>query len=162
MRQSSTSTARSSRARRSNEFSSDFSAAAANWAGGSVDDVLLGIDRYYGLGTIAPSPRDRARLATVWEGIRAGINFRNISADDLAFVYENTFVTSEARAAFGTHSTPRQMAEHIVRRLELWRNPDRVRVYEPFTGAGVLLVAALRQLRGGAVPSWSSPGAGTQ
>lgn len=128
---------------------------AGNWASGSVDDVLRGIDLYYGLGTITPSQHDRARLETVWEGIRAGINFRNISADDLAFVYENTFVTSEARAAYGTHSTPRQMAEHIVRRLELWRNPDRVRVYEPFTGAGVLLVAALRQLRAALPLEWS-------
>lgn len=128
---------------------------AANWVGGSVDHVLRGIDLYYGLGTIAPSLRDRARLETVWAGICAGINFRNISADDLAFVYENTFVTSEARATFGTHSTPRQMAEHIVRRLELWRNPDRVRIYEPFTGAGVLLVAALRQLRAALPLDWS-------
>ena len=128
---------------------------AAKWADGSVDDVLRGIDLYYGLGTIAPSSRDRAQLETVWEGIRTGINFRNISADDLAFVYENTFVTSEARAAFGTHSTPRQMAEHIVRRLELWRNPNRVRVYEPFSGAGVLLVAALRQLRAALPLEWT-------
>ncbi len=128
---------------------------ATKWLGGSVDDVLRGIDLYYGLGKIAPSPRDRARLATVWEGICAGINFRNISADDLAFVYENTFVTSEARAEFGTHSTPRQMAEYIVRRLEFWRNPDRVRVYEPFTGAGVLLVAALRQLRAALPLEWN-------
>ena len=128
---------------------------AANWAGGSVDDVLRGIDLYYGLGSLTPSHHDRARLETVWEGIRAGINFRNISADDLAFVYENTFITSEARAAFGTHSTPRQMAEHIVRRLELWRDPDRVRVYEPFTGAGVLLVAALRQLRAALPVEWN-------
>jgi hypothetical protein len=128
---------------------------AENWAGGSIDDVLWGIDQYYGLGTITPSPRDRARLETVWEGIRGGINFRNISADDLAFVYENTFVTSEAREAYGTHSTPRQMAEHIVRRLELWRDPERVRVYEPFTGAGVLLVAALRQLRSALPLEWN-------
>jgi len=128
---------------------------AENWAGGGIDDVLRGIDQYYGLGTITPSPRDRARLETVWEGIRAGINFRNISADDLAFVYENTFVTSEAREAYGTHSTPRQMAEHIVRRLELWRDPGRVRVYEPFTGAGVLLVAALRQLRSALPLEWN-------
>jgi hypothetical protein len=128
---------------------------ATNWASGSVNDVLRGIDLYYGLGTIAPSPRDLERLDAVWKGIRAGINFRNISADDLAFVYENTFVTSEARAAYGTHSTPRQMAEHIVRRLELWRDPERVRIYEPFTGAGVLLVAALRQLRAALPLEWS-------
>lgn len=128
---------------------------AANWADGNVDNVLHGIDLYYGLGTIVPSPRDRALLETVWEGIRAGINFQNISADDLAFVYENTFVTSEARAEYSTHSTPRQMAEHIVRRLELWRNLERVRVYEPFAGAGVLLVAALRQLRAALPLEWN-------
>ena len=118
-------------------------------------EALRGIDCYYGLGTITPSPRDRASLETVWRGIRNGINFRNISADDLAFVYENTFVTSEARAELGTHCTPRQMAEHIVRRLELWRNPEQIRVYEPFTGAGVLLVAALRQLRTALPLEWT-------
>lgn len=126
-----------------------------SWATGSVDDVLRGIDLYYGLGTISPSSRDRLHLEEVWKGICQGINFRNISADDLALVYENTFVTSEARAELGTHSTPRQMAEHIVRRLEFWRCPDDVRIYEPFTGAGVLLVAALRQLRAALPLEWS-------
>ncbi|WP_331375624.1 N-6 DNA methylase [Sinorhizobium chiapasense] len=128
---------------------------AAAWTGGDVDDVLRGIDRYYGLGSLKPSPADRSRLQTVWQGIRSGINFRNISADDLAFVYENTFVTSEVRAQLGTHSTPRQMAEHVVRRLELWRDPVGTRVYEPFTGAGVLLVAALRQLSAALPLEWS-------
>ena len=128
---------------------------AASWADGSVDDVLRGIDRYYGLGTIKPSAGEHERLEAVWNGIRNGINFRNISADDLAFVYENTFVTSEARKQLGTHSTPRQMAEQIVRRLELWKNPECLRVYEPFTGAGVLLVAALRQLRAALPLEWS-------
>lgn len=128
---------------------------AENWADGSVKTVLQGIDRYYGLGAINASVADCERLAAVWRGIRDGINFRNISADDLAFVYENTFVTSEARVQFGTHSTPRQMAEHIVRRLEFWRTPDKARVYEPFTGSGVLLVAALRQLRATLPLEWT-------
>jgi hypothetical protein len=129
--------------------------AAQSWSEDSVDEILQGIDCYYGLGTLAPSPRDRPRLEAVWRGIRKGINFRNISGDDLAFVYENTFVSAEARVELGTHSTPRQMAEHIVRRLELWRNPEQTRVYEPFTGAGVLLVAALRQLRAALPLEWT-------
>ena len=129
--------------------------AAANWTTGGIDDVLHGIDRYYRLGAIKPSAPDRFRLERIWRGISQGINFRNIAADDLAFVYENTFVTSEARAELGTHSTPRQMAEHIVRRLELWRDPDRLQIYEPFTGAGILLVAALRQLRAALPLEWS-------
>ena len=77
-----------------------------------------------------------------------GINFRNISSDDLAFVYENTLVTKETREHFGTHSTPRPVAEYIVNRLELWRNDlSKLKVYEPFAGAGVFMVAALRQMR---------------
>lgn len=128
---------------------------AQSWSDGEMESVLQGIDRYYGLGSLHYSDRDREQLAQVWTGIKSGINFRNISADDLAFVYENTFVTTEMRAELGTHSTPRQMAEHIVRRLELDRSACRVRVYEPFTGAGVLLIAALRQLREALPLEWS-------
>jgi hypothetical protein len=129
--------------------------AAREWGHGDVQQVLHGIDRYYGLGHLVVAQPDINRLAHVWKGILQGINFRNISADDLAFVYENTFVTTEVRTALGTHSTPRQMAEHIVRRLELWRDPKRVRIYEPFAGAGVLLVAALRQVRAALPLSWT-------
>jgi type I restriction-modification system DNA methylase subunit len=63
-------------------------------------------------------------------------------------VYENTLVTPEIRKAFGTHSTPRPVAEYMVNRLELWRHdPHDIRIYEPCAGAGLFLVAALRQLR---------------
>ena len=131
--------------------------AALVWDGDDVRSVLEGIEAYYGLGgpSLAASSRALAILDEVWRGIRGGINFRNISADDLAFVYENTFVTSEVRAELGTHSTPRQMAEHVVRRLELWRESERCKVYEPFTGAGILLVSALRQLRDALPLDWS-------
>ena len=132
-------------------------AAASEWAADDVGAVLAGIDRYYGLGGPHISAQGRARivLETVWRGIRSGINFQNISADDLAFVYENTFVASEVRVDLGTHSTPRQMAEYLVRRLEFWKVPGCVKVYEPFAGAGVLLVAALRQLRAALPIEWS-------
>ncbi len=129
--------------------------AAVGWRDGNVGSVLDGIGRYYGLAPInIPKARDRKLLEDVWHRLRAGINFRNISADDLAFVYENTFVTAEVRERLGTHSTPRQMAEYVVRRLELWRDPEQTYVYEPFTGAGVLLVAALRQLSAALPLSW--------
>ena len=134
-------------------------AAALEWPADDVGAVLAGIERYYSLGGPRLPLQGRARmvLESVWSGIRSGINFQNISADDLAFVYENTFVTSEVRADLGTHSTPRQMAEHLVRRLEFWKSPEDVKVYEPFTGAGVLLVAALRQLRAALPIEWSDP-----
>ena len=39
----------------------------------------------------------------------------------------------EARKHFGTHSTPRQLAEYAVARLELHRHkPDELNIYEPF------------------------------
>ncbi len=131
--------------------------AALEWPADDVGAVLAGIDRYYGLGGPNLPARGRARkvLETVWAAIRSGINFQNISADDLAYVYENTFVTSEVRADLGTHSTPRQMAEYLVRRLEFWKAPESIKVYEPFTGAGALLVAALRQLRAALPIEWS-------
>jgi N-6 DNA Methylase len=132
-------------------------AVALQWPVDDIGSILARIDRYYGLGGphLAAQGRTRTVLEAVWRGIRSGINFQNISADDLAFVYENTFVTSEVRADLGTHSTPRQMAEYLVRRLELWNASECVKVYEPFTGAGALLVAALRQLRANLPIEWS-------
>lgn len=130
--------------------------ASASWRDGDVETVLRGIESYYGLESVQlGKAKDRALLAGVWTRLREGISFRNISADDLAFVYENTFVTAEVRTKLGTHSTPRQMAEHVVRGLNLWKNPEDIKVYEPFTGAGVLLVAALRQLRSALPLDWS-------
>lgn len=123
---------------------------STTWDPSRIDSVLDAITRYYRLSRL-PSERvelQREVFGTAWERLRQGINFRNISADDLSFVYEHTLITPETRQHFGTHSTPRQVAEYVVSRLELWRH-DRagLRIYEPFTGAGVFLVAALRHLR---------------
>ena len=50
--------------------------------------------------------------------------------------------------AVGTHSTPRQIAEYIVGRLNLdERDLEDLTIFEPFTGAGTFLVAALRHVR---------------
>jgi hypothetical protein len=123
---------------------------AKTWDSDDLYSVLHAIESYYGLATIS-GVKGRAVLApfkTAWSRLRQGINFSNISADDLAFVYENTLVTPEARQLFGTHSTPRQVAEYVVARLELHRHPpESLRIYEPFVGAGVFLVSALRHLR---------------
>lgn len=123
---------------------------AKKWNPGDLRSVLSGIESYYSLATmpIAIGRPTVSPFIIAWERLRQGINFSNISADDLAFVYENTLVTPQARKLFGTHSTPRQVVEYIVRRLELHRHqPDSLKVYEPFAGAGVFLVSALRHLR---------------
>lgn len=122
----------------------------SEWDVNNIDTVLDAIARYYNLPRLA---NERSHLqeevfGSAWQRLRGGINFRNISADDLAFVYENTLITPDTRKHFGTHSTPRQVAEYVVARLELWRkDPSSLKIYEPFTGAGVFLVAALRHIR---------------
>ena len=123
---------------------------ATDWDPDDLITVLATIERYYSLAAVTLTAK-RANLpafTAAWEQLRTGINFSNISADDLAFVYENTLVTPETRQHFGTHSTPRQVAEYVVRHLELWRHdPERLFIYEPFSGAGIFLVSALRHLK---------------
>lgn len=98
-----------------------------------------------------------SQLAIAWLTLREGLYLRNVAADDLAFVYENTLITPEARKAFGTHSTPYSAADYVIRSLRL---PDgnaagQLRVYEPFAGACVFLTAALRRFKELLPQSWS-------
>jgi type I restriction-modification system DNA methylase subunit len=125
--------------------------AAKKWRELPVADVLEGIESYYGLKRLAANPVNgvpRSSADTAWRTLLQAISFRNISSDSLAFVYENTLVTKDTRKRFGTHSTPRQVAEYIVSRLDLSRfGLDGLTIFEPFTGAGAFLVAALRHMR---------------
>ena len=125
--------------------------AANAWQVTSVADVLMGIENYYGLGRYASNPLSgvpRLSAETAWRTLLQGISFRNISSDSLAFVYENTLVTKDTRKRFGTHSTPREVAEYVVNRLDLSTfDLDGLTIFEPFTGAGAFLVAALRHMR---------------
>jgi methylase of polypeptide subunit release factors len=128
------------------------------WNANNLRSVLGGIESYYSLEPI--EAQASAMLLpvfdTAWKHLRSGISFSNISSDDLAFVYENTLVTPETRRLFGTHSTPRSVTEYVVQRLELYRHrPDDLRIYEPFTGAGVFLISALRHLRDLLPVEWS-------
>lgn len=100
-----------------------------------------------------------AQLASAWLTLREGLYVRNVAADDLAFVYENTLITPETRKAFGTHSTPYSVADYVIRSLRLPEGhaAGRLRVYEPFAGACVFLTAALRRFKELFPQSWSVP-----
>ena len=125
--------------------------AADGWQESPVAKVLEGIESYYGLGRLASKPLGVVpdfSADTAWQTLLRAISFRNISSDSLAFVYENTLVTKDTRKRFGTHSTPRQVAEYVVNRLDLSKfDLKTLTVFEPFTGAGAFLVAALRHMR---------------
>ncbi len=134
------------------------SARAQSWDADNVADVLSAMGEYYALGKdtqIWPA-HTLALLDPVWRAFRAGFSVANISADDLAYVYESTLVTPQARARFGTHSTPRHVADYILDRFRLWEfGAQPLNVYEPFAGAGVFLGSALRQMRDGLPHDWS-------
>jgi len=130
---------------------------AASWNADEVRTVLNSMDDYYRLGNVSQAwPASAiAALEPVWAVFRAGFNVANISADDLAYVYESTLVTDQARAEFGTHSTPRHIADYIVGRLRLWEfGASPPRTFEPFAGAGVFLGSALRLLRDALPAEW--------
>lgn len=123
---------------------------AQKWDVDDLQSVLKGIESYYALDKISILATHKVIPAyeEAWQCLRAGISFSNISSEDLAFVYENTLVTPDARRLFGTHSTPRQVAEYIVQRLNLHAyDPEEIQIYEPFAGAGIFLISALRHLR---------------
>lgn len=131
--------------------------AAAGWAQEDVAAVLDGIQGYYGLGLLGTDVAAVAadNIVVAWARLRQSISLRNISSDSLAFVYENTLVTADTRKLFGTHSTPRPVAEYVLSRINLSRcDPVKVRIAEPFAGAGIFLVAALRELRDLLPPEW--------
>ncbi len=123
---------------------------ARQWDASDIASVLRAIESYYSLPAVpgtGPQTTSPA-FGAAWDCLRSGINFCNISSDDLAFVYENTLVTSETRKDLDTHRTPHQLAEYAVARLNLDRHePNDIDIYEPFAGAGTFLVSALRHMR---------------
>ncbi len=123
---------------------------ALRWAAGDVGAVLQGIGAYYGLDSTRDplQPLREQTLRTAWEHMLRSISLRNISADSLAFVYENTLVTKVSRKRFGTHGTPRHIADYALSRLDLGRfDLETLRIHEPFAGAGAFLLSAARHLQ---------------
>ena len=92
---------------------------------------------------------DRVIQQLVWDEIRSGLHLQNLSLEALAYVYENTFVNSETRKLLGTHATPPEVAEFVVKQLpfENISNPSERTVFEPFAGHAPFLTASLGRLR---------------
>ena len=103
---------------------------------------------YFRDAALEPVLQDYDTQLAVWQRIKETFHFQNLSVDSLAYVYENTLVTQETRRLFGIHSTPPEIAEYIVRRLpfDSLKTHER-RVFEPFSGHSVFLVAAMQRMR---------------
>ena len=113
--------------------------------------VLMRIETLYSLGPlkIRWNSLKRKQVADAWNELRDGLFVRNVAAEDLAFVYENTLISPEVRRSFGTHSTPSCVADYVVRSLDLPAGElaKDLNVYEPFAGSCVFLTAALRRFK---------------
>jgi hypothetical protein len=120
-----------------------------DWTVDDPQQVVKSVEEFYFRGsTSEPVLNDLQTQAAGWERIRTAFHFQNLSVDSLAYVYENTLVTPETRKLFGIHSTPPAIAEYIVKRLpfDVLETNER-RVFEPFSGHSVFLVAAMQRLR---------------
>ena len=90
----------------------------------------------------------RGAAAVAWDRIRHAFHFQNLSVDSLAYVYETTLVAEQTRRLYGIHSTPPYVAEYIAKQLPFEDlEIEESRVFEPFAGHAVFLVAAMRRLK---------------
>ena len=112
-----------------------------------ADSVLRMVGEYYGE-TSLPLAEDLATRRIVGQGLWSRVDFRNISVEVLAYIYENTLVDEASRRTLGTHSTPHNVARYIVHHIPFEKiTQDQPLVLEPFSGHGIFLVASLQRLR---------------
>ena len=120
-----------------------------DWLANDPHLVISDVQDFYFKGNHKEAVLEQSETQTiVWERIKQAFHFQNLSVESLAYVYENTLVAPETRRLYGIHSTPPAIAEYIVRRLpfeDLEQNERRV--FEPFAGHGVFLIAAMQRMR---------------
>jgi len=129
---------------------------------GNVADVFERLAKHYGdpADEIITSQTKAAALVAVSKKIDTSTNLQLATTEALAYVYENTLISKEVRAEFGTHSTPSYLVDYIVGRLEPWiRNIDQDKrsVFEPGCGHGAFLIAATRLLTSLLPPEMAEP-----
>src|SRR5262245_8527443 len=121
-----------------------------NWADPDVNVVIRNVnDFYFKISKPEQILPNIDVQQTAWDEIRTGFHLQNVSLEALAYVYENTFVSRELRQAYGTHATPPEVAEFVVRQLpfETISDSGQRTVFEPFAGHAPFLTAALGRLR---------------
>ena len=115
-----------------------------------VEDVFSRVAAHYGTDSFKPGSRQK--LAALEESARIIKQFSSLAlttTESLGYVYENTLISEETRAALGTHSTPPFLVDYIVGSLADWiaEIPENERsVFEPACGHAAFLVAAMRLL----------------
>jgi len=119
------------------------------WLSTNAQEVIKLVEDFYFQHTSPEAVLDDMLVQdTAWRQIRKAFSFCNLSVEALAYVYENTLITPQARQELGTHATPPEIAEYIVQNIPLEEldEEDR-RIFEPFCGHAPFLTAALARLR---------------
>jgi hypothetical protein len=115
------------------------------------DDVFDRVARHYGAkAPVMSSARERAAIAAAAGRAAAFPSLANVTTESLAYVYENTLVSADTRAALGTHSTPPWLVDYMVWQLAPWieeLQPEARHIVEPACGHSAFLVAGVRLLR---------------
>jgi hypothetical protein len=128
----------------------------------NVDEVFARVATHYGEsadGLVTSQPKRRA-LEAVANRISSSADLRLATTEALAYVYENTLISDEVRAEFGTHSTPSYLVDYMVGRLAPWIeriDQDKRSVFEPACGPGAFLIAAIRLLTSLLPPNMAEP-----
>src|SRR5260370_24673034 len=114
-----------------------------NWLSNNTQEVIREVEDFYSI----PSGDVLGNVNVqdvAWRKIRLAFSFQNLSVEALAYIYENTFVSTETRKSYGTHATDHTIAEYIVQNLPITEND---RVFEPFAGHAPFLIAVLQRMR---------------
>ena len=120
-----------------------------SWMTDDADSVIRAVEGFYFKdGSVEPALGDPTTRQETWAWIKRWCHFQNLSVESLAYVYENTLVTQDTRKTFSTHSTPYAVAEYIVRNLPFEDlHPENRKVFEPFSGHAIFLIAAMQRMR---------------
>ena len=120
-----------------------------DWLGDDPQLTINAVQTFYFKETTPEAVLSHPQTQMVaWERVKKSFHFQNLSVDSLAYVYENTLVAPETRRLFGIHSTPPAIAEYITRQLPFEDLPlNQRRIFEPFAGHAVFLVAAMQRMR---------------
>jgi hypothetical protein len=115
-----------------------------------VEEVFLRVGTHYGTQPLVAG--SKKKLEALRESAHVVGQFSSLvltTTEALAYVYENTMISRETRAALGTHSTPSFLVDYVVGNLADWIKEIPVNdrsVYEPACGHAAFLVSAMRLL----------------
>jgi len=115
------------------------------------EDVFDRVARHYRANApVMSSAKERTAIAAAAARAAGFPSLANVTTESLAYVYENTLVSTDTREALGTHSTPPWLVDYVVWQLAPWIEefpPDRRHILEPACGHSAFLVAGVRLLR---------------